>query len=62
MIFFNLEEGENIGSWLAKRQKPDYALFERVELPRFLQRPSAGGAAGGSLTLGTSQVTASGLR
>ncbi|MFM7076034.1 MAG: SHD1 domain-containing protein [Planctomycetaceae bacterium] len=62
VVFFNLEEGENIGSWLAKRQKPDYGLFERVELPRFLQRPTAGGAAGGSPTLGTSQVTTAGLR
>ena len=61
VIFFNLEEGENIGSWLAKRQKPDYGLFERVELPRFLQRPGAAGPSG-SMTLGTSQVTAGGLR
>ena len=62
VIFFNLEEGENIGSWLAKRQKPDYGLFERVELPRFLQRPGAAAGPSGSMTLGTSQVTAGGLR
>lgn len=62
IIFFNLEEGENIGSWLAKRQKPDYGLYDRVELPRFLQRPSATAGPSGSMTLGTSQVTAGGLR
>lgn len=62
IIFFNLEEGENIGTWLAKREKPDYGLFARVELPRFLQRPGAGAGPGGSLTLGTSQVTSTGLR
>ena len=62
IIFFNLEDGENIGTWLAKREKPDYGLFERVELPRFLQRPGAGAGPGGSLTLGTSQVTGAGLK
>jgi hypothetical protein len=62
VIFFNLEDGENIGSWLKKREKPDYAMFDRVELPKFLQKPSAAGGATGSLTLGTSRVTVAGIR
>ena len=62
VIFFNLEEGENIGTWLKKHEKPNYELFQTVQLPRFLQRPSATAGPSGSLTLGTSQVTAAGLR
>ncbi len=63
VIFFNLEDGENIGDWLKKREKPDYELFQRVELPRFLQRPSGqGGRPSQSMTLGTSKVTSAGLR
>lgn len=63
VLFFNLEDGENIGDWLKKREKPDYELFQRVELPRFLQRPSGqGGRPSQSMTLGTSQVTSAGLR
>jgi hypothetical protein len=53
-----LERGENIGTWLAKREKPDYGLFEEVELPRLLQSPAANGRS----TLGTSQVTGKDLR
>ncbi len=63
VIFFNLEDGENIGDWLKKREKPDYELFQRAELPRFLQRPNGQGRGPSqSMTLGTSQVTAAGLR
>lgn len=63
VIFFNLEDGENIGDWLKKREKPDYELFQRVELPRFLQKPSGqGGRPNQSMTIGTSQVTSAGLR
>jgi len=63
VIFFNLEDGENIGDWLKKREKPDYELFQRVELPRFLQKPSGqGGRPSQSMTIGTSKVTSAGLR
>jgi hypothetical protein len=63
VIFFNLEDGENIGDWLKKREKPDYELFQRVELPRFLQRPTGqGGRPSQSMTIGTSKVTAQGLQ
>jgi hypothetical protein len=62
VIFFQLEDGENIGTWLKKHEKPDYAFFNRVQLPRLLQRPAATGAPTGSLTLGRSTVTAGGLR
>jgi hypothetical protein len=63
VIFFNLEDGENIGDWLKKREKPDYELFQRVELPRFLQKPNGqGGRPSQSMTIGTSKVTGAGLR
>jgi hypothetical protein len=63
VIFFNLEDGENIGDWLKKREKPDFELFQRAELPRFLQRPNGQGRGPSqSMTLGTSQVSSAGLR
>ncbi len=57
-----LQPGENIEGYLRAREKPDYAYFETVELPKFLQKPSAGQPAGGSLTLGQSQVTTRGVK
>lgn len=61
-IFVNLEEGENIGTWLKRHEKPDYALYDRIELPKYVQKPAAGANATGSLTLGTSRVTPSGVQ
>jgi hypothetical protein len=58
-----LKSGENVGSALKEREKPDYAFFDRVELPKFLQKPSGGGKGPqGSLTLGQSKVTTSGIQ
>jgi hypothetical protein len=58
----HLSRGENIESHLRKLEKPDYTFFERVELPKFLQKPAAGSSQSGSLTLGTSKLTTAGLR
>lgn len=58
----SLKRGENIGDHLRSREVPDYAFFSRVELPKLLQKPSAGQQPGGSLTLGQSRVTTSGIR
>jgi WD40 repeat protein len=60
-FFVSLKQGENIGDHLRQREKPDYAFFDRVELPRFLQKPTKGQGAGNSLTLGKSNVTTAGL-
>jgi hypothetical protein len=57
-----LKQGENIGTVLKAREKPDYDFFDRVELPKFLQKPAAGAGPGRSLTLGQSQVTTTGIR
>lgn len=57
-----LKKGENVADKLRASEKPDYAFFEHVLLPRFLQKPAAGKGAGGSLTLGQSPVTVAGLR
>jgi hypothetical protein len=62
VIFFDLKEGENIGTWLKKREKPDYTLFSRVELPKYLQKPAPNATSPtGSLTLGTSRMTTAGI-
>jgi hypothetical protein len=59
--FILLERGQNIEGYLREHEKPNYAFFENVELPKFLQKPSGAGA-GNSLTLGQSQVTTSGVK
>ena len=61
-FIISLKQGENIGSHLKAREKPDYAFFERVELPKLLQKPTAGQGSGGSLTLGQSKITTAGVR
>lgn len=58
----HLKRGENIESHLRSLEKPDYAFFERVELPKFLQKPSSGSGPSSSLTLGTSRITPAGIR
>jgi hypothetical protein len=62
VFIVHLKKGENIESHLRGLEKPNYEIFDRVELPKFIQKPAAGKAAGGSLTLGQSRVTASGIQ
>jgi WD40 repeat protein len=62
-FFAQLKRGENMESYLREREKPNYEFFNQVQLPKFLQKPAAGGqGAGNSLTLGQSRITASGIR
>jgi hypothetical protein len=58
----SLKKGENIADKLRESEKPDYGFFDRVQLPKFLQKPSQGQGAGSSLTLGQSNVTTSGVQ
>jgi hypothetical protein len=51
-----LKEGQTVESYLRDQEKPNYDFFARVELPKFLTKPSGGA------TLGTSQVSTSGVR
>jgi hypothetical protein len=51
-----LEEGETMQEHLRKRERPNYALYQTVELPRLLLRTK------GSDALGSSQVTMTGVR
>ncbi len=55
--FTHLAKGETMEEHLKKSEKPNYAAFERVELPKLLTKPT-GGAPG----LGQSRVTTAGLR
>ncbi len=57
----SLKRGENVGDHLRQREKPDYTFFDRVELPKFLQKPTKGQGPGNSLTLGQSRVTTTGI-
>lgn len=58
-----LKEGENIATWLKEREKPDYAMFSQVDLPKYLQKPNTGSAGPqNTQTLGQSRVTTGGLR
>jgi WD40 repeat protein len=61
-FFVQLKAGENMEGHLREREKPGYDFFDQVQLPRFLQKPVAGQAAGNSLTLGQSKVTVGGIR
>jgi len=61
-FIISLKRGDNIENHLREREKPDYTFFDRVELPKFLQKPTAGQAAGRSLTLGQSTITTAGLK
>lgn len=57
-----LKKGENMEGHLREREKPEYAFFERVELPRYIPKPTGGKGGGHSLTLGQSNVTTAGVR
>ena len=61
-FIISLKRGDNIENHLRQREKPDYTFFDRVELPKFLQKPTAGQGVGRSLTLGQSTVTTAGLK
>jgi hypothetical protein len=55
--FVHLKEGETIQQYLQQHEHPDYEWFGKVELPKVVQKPTSG-----ATTLGTTQVTISGLR
>ena len=52
----SLKDNETVDAALKRHEKPNYAWFERVELPRVLRKPT------GSPTFGTTKVTNAGLR
>lgn len=55
--FIQLKEGETIQDVLRRSERPNYAWFAHVELPKMVQKPSAKGG-----TLGASQVTITGIQ
>ena len=61
-FIISLKRGDNIENHLREREKPDYTFFDRVELPKFLQKPTAGQGPGRSVTLGQSTITTAGLK
>ena len=60
--FVQLKQGENMEGHLRGLEKPNYAYFDHVQLPKFLQKPAAGQGAGNSLTLGQSRITTGGIK
>ncbi len=52
----HLKEGETVQQVLKQHERPNYAYFQGVELPRLLTKPT------GSPTLGSSKVTVAGLQ
>ena len=61
-FIISLSRDDNIENYLRQREKPDYTFFDRAELPKFLQKPTAGQGPGRSLTLGQSTITTAGLK
>lgn len=61
-FFIQYGKDDNIENALRRHEKPDYAFFDRAELPKFLQKPTAGQGPGKSLTLGQSTITTAGLK
>lgn len=61
-FIISLGRDDNIENYLRQREKPDYTFFDRVELPKFLQKPTAGQGPGRSLTLGQSTISTAGLK
>jgi hypothetical protein len=55
--FLHLRDGETIEQALRNSERPNYAWFNTVELPKVLQKPTPG-----AITLGASEVTVSGVR
>jgi hypothetical protein len=59
----SLGRDENMESFLRKASSsPTYKFYDEVVLPEFLQKPSGSGHHGATQTLGTSNLTASGIR
>ena len=58
-MFLRLKEGETVAEYLKKLEKPNYAFFDVVEIPKLVTRP---GPNGPGAALGVSQVTAAGAR
>jgi hypothetical protein len=56
-FMIHLKEGETVEQFLRARERPNYEFFTSAGLPKMVQKPSAGGQ-----TIGTSQVTAAGVR
>jgi hypothetical protein len=54
--FIQLKEGETIDQVLRRSERPNYSVFQNVELPKMLMKPT--GADG----LGSSQVTVAGVQ
>ncbi len=62
-FMLSLNRGENIEGVLRKASaKADVGYYDRVILPKFLQKPTAGQGATSLQTLGASQITSSGLK
>lgn len=61
-FFIQYGKDDNIENALRKHEKPNYDFFSRAELPKFLQKPTAGQNPGRSLTLGQSTITTAGLK
>jgi hypothetical protein len=56
--FVNSEKNETIEQAIRRTNKPNYAFFESVGIPKYVMRPGNGGRT----TLGASQITVNGLR
>jgi hypothetical protein len=54
--FIQLKEGETIEQVLRRSERPNYSVFQNVELPKMLMKPT------GTDGLGTSQVTVAGVQ
>lgn len=54
--FIQLKEGETMEQVLRRSEKPNYAVYEHVELPKMLMKPTSGDG------LGSSQVSVAGVQ
>jgi hypothetical protein len=55
--FVQLKDGETMDEYLKRSEHPNYEWFSKVELPKLVQKPTAG-----ATTLGTTRVTTAGVR
>lgn len=54
--------GESIEGILRSMEKPQYQWFDRIALPKFLQKPSTGTGPQSIHTIGASELTTTGIR